>query len=229
MGKRMNEAKSVGTVGVMDKLHHAQASIGVLTRAKTLALKKSLSSLSTSIIMEDITANNGSDGCYLQLRSRRLERRVTPLVKKAKKNKCSPAKGKKEVASLKIEEDGVEEKVDKEEENNKKDDYNEEEEGSYGDNELDLENKGRITRESTPSTLTEGSNIIKTPTSSNKSATNGNAIKKGKAIMPSAEELEAFFAPQEKLDIERFIEKYNFDPVNEKPLKGRYEWVEFKP
>ncbi|KAL0456774.1 UNVERIFIED_CONTAM: Cyclin-dependent kinase inhibitor 4 [Sesamum latifolium] len=212
MAKRMNKAKTIRSVAVKDKLHHAQAPIGVLTRAKTMALKKSLSSRSTPLIMEDITTNNES-----------------------KKKKCSPAKAKKEVASLKIEEDGVEEK-DKEEleikENNKKDDYNEEDEGSYGDNELDLENKGRITRESTPSTLIEGSNIIKTPTSSNKSATNVDPVKKlqiGNRIMPSAEELEAFFAPQEKLDIERFIKEYNFDPVNEKPLKGRYEWVEFKP
>ncbi|KAL0414093.1 UNVERIFIED_CONTAM: Cyclin-dependent kinase inhibitor 4 [Sesamum radiatum] len=227
MAKRTNKAKTTRSVAVKDKLHHAQAPIGVLTRAKTMALKKSLSSRSTSLIMEDITTNNGSDGCYLQLRSRRLERRVLPLAKKAKKKKCSPAKAKKEVASSKIEEDGVEI-----EENNKKDDYNEEDEGSYGDNELVLENKGRITRESTPSTLIEGSNIIKTPTSSNKSATNVGAVKKlqiGNRIMPSAEELEAFFAPQEKLDIERFIKEYNFDPVNEKPLKGRYEWVEFKP
>ncbi|KAL0286130.1 UNVERIFIED_CONTAM: Cyclin-dependent kinase inhibitor 4 [Sesamum calycinum] len=209
MGKRMNKAKT---------LRHAQASIGVLTRARTMALKKS----SSSRIMEAATTNNVTDVCYLQLRSRLLERRVPPL---AKKKKCSAAKAKKKVASLKIEEDGVEEK-------NKKDDYNEEDEGSYGDNELDFGNKGRITRESTPSTLIEGSNIIKTPTSSNKSATNVNGVKKlriGKPMMPSAEELEAFFAPQEKLDIERFIKKYNFDPVNEKPLKGRYEWVEFKP
>ncbi|KAK4425290.1 Cyclin-dependent kinase inhibitor 5 [Sesamum alatum] len=183
----------------------------------------------------NIMDNNGDDGGYLQLRSRRLKRHVPPLAKKAKKKKCTPTKDKKEIASLKIEEDEVKEK-DEEQleigEKSKNGDYNEDEEGSYGDNELDFENKDRITRETTPSTLIEGSNIINTPTSSNKSATNVNAIKKLQTedpVMPSPEELEAFLSRLEKQNIDRFIKEYNFDPVNEKPLEGRYEWVEFTP
>lgn len=47
--------------------------------------------------------------------------------------------------------------------------------------------------------------------------------------MPSQAQLEEFFSVAEK-DIQRkFTEKYNFDIVKDKPLKGRYEWVPLKP
>ncbi|GFP92863.1 cyclin-dependent kinase inhibitor 4 [Phtheirospermum japonicum] len=201
MVKRMKKVKT-----------NAQASLGVRTRAKTMGLKKSSSFISASKIKVDIITAKGDDGCYLQLRSRRVERRRAPLRKKAKKNK--------------------------------KDDYGEIEDGSVGDNELQLENKERNTRERTPSSLIDGSgpNIVKTPTSSNKAATNVNPIKKVQNVrrmlqisqdwdprMLGAKKIDEFFAIQEKKNIERFIEKYNFDPVNEKPLKGRYEWVKLKP
>nr|GMD22163.1 cyclin-dependent kinase inhibitor 3-like [Ipomoea batatas] len=43
--------------------------------------------------------------------------------------------------------------------------------------------------------------------------------------MPSAEEIDEFFAYAEQQQQRRFIEKYNFDIVNDLPLPGRYEWV----
>ncbi|KAJ8511161.1 hypothetical protein OPV22_001595 [Ensete ventricosum] len=41
----------------------------------------------------------------------------------------------------------------------------------------------------------------------------------------SAHEMEEFFAAAEQLQQRIFLERYNFDPVTEHPLPGRYEWV----
>lgn len=38
-------------------------------------------------------------------------------------------------------------------------------------------------------------------------------------------EIEAFFANAEQMERRRFIERYNFDPLTERPLKGRYLWL----
>ncbi|KAH0451702.1 hypothetical protein IEQ34_019001 [Dendrobium chrysotoxum] len=43
--------------------------------------------------------------------------------------------------------------------------------------------------------------------------------------MPSAAELEEFFAAVEKSEKQQFAARYNFDVDNEIPLEGRYEWV----
>ncbi|KAI5061197.1 hypothetical protein GOP47_0023702 [Adiantum capillus-veneris] len=42
---------------------------------------------------------------------------------------------------------------------------------------------------------------------------------------PSTSEIEAFFQGAEQQERRRFIERYNFDPANERPLRGRYEWT----
>ncbi|KAL9162059.1 hypothetical protein ABFS82_07G063400 [Erythranthe guttata] len=188
MVKRMRKAKtsSGDEVAVVDKA----SSLGVRTRAKTMA-------------------RSGDDGCnYLQLRSRRLERRVVPLVRRAKKNKKYEKGG-----------DFY---------------YDKKHEACFGENELDeIEIKTRISRESTPSNFIVGSkDIPKTPTSSNRAIYNVRVVKKITNVVPkilSAEQLEVFFAAEEKNRIEKFIKQYNFDPVNEKPLEGRYEWAELKP
>ncbi|PIN11555.1 hypothetical protein CDL12_15838 [Handroanthus impetiginosus] len=181
-------------------LHHAEASLGVQTRAIT---KKSSTPSDLRTIGDNLTVEKGGDGCYLQLRSRRLERRAAPLPKKPKKLRNISAK-----------------------ENDEK----EKEEGSFGESEVGFVKKGR---ESTPNRLIVGSDIIRTPMSNNKAtSTNANAMKKMQIVIPrvpNAQEVEEFLAKAEKKQIERFIEEYNFDPVNEKPLKGRYKWEEFKP
>ncbi|CAH9079750.1 unnamed protein product [Cuscuta epithymum] len=43
--------------------------------------------------------------------------------------------------------------------------------------------------------------------------------------MPSAAEIEEFFASKEKYEQKRFQEKYNYDVVKDAPLEGRYQWV----
>lgn len=41
---------------------------------------------------------------------------------------------------------------------------------------------------------------------------------------PSSNEIEAFFESAEQQERRRFIQRYNFDPLNKRPLRGRYEW-----
>lgn len=43
---------------------------------------------------------------------------------------------------------------------------------------------------------------------------------------PSSREIEAFFSSAEQQERRRFIERYNFDPLTERPLRGRYEWLD---
>ncbi|KAG2271458.1 hypothetical protein Bca52824_066013 [Brassica carinata] len=53
----------------------------------------------------------------------------------------------------------------------------------------------------------------------------------GVSKIPTAEEVEAFLSELEGGEDKqkRFIEKYNFDIVNDKPLQGRYMWDRLKP
>ncbi|CAH8386698.1 unnamed protein product [Eruca vesicaria subsp. sativa] len=46
---------------------------------------------------------------------------------------------------------------------------------------------------------------------------------------PTPEAIEEFLSELESKDQKRFIEKYNFDIVNDKPLQGRYKWDRFMP
>ncbi|KAL8541370.1 hypothetical protein ACS0TY_002574 [Phlomoides rotata] len=48
-------------------------------------------------------------------------------------------------------------------------------------------------------------------------------------MMPSAEELEDFFATAEKYEQKRFAEKYNYDILKDVPLEGKYQWVRLLP
>ncbi|XP_075520963.1 uncharacterized protein LOC142554177 isoform X3 [Primulina tabacum] len=47
--------------------------------------------------------------------------------------------------------------------------------------------------------------------------------------MPSAAEIEEFFAAAEKYEQKRFAEKYNYDIVKDYPVEGKYEWVPLHP
>lgn len=69
MGKYMRKTKSLGEVAVMEV---SQSSLGVLTRAKTLALRRLQQSPAPS--PSPSPASPVPSGSYLQLRSRRLEK-----------------------------------------------------------------------------------------------------------------------------------------------------------
>ncbi|XP_009135618.1 cyclin-dependent kinase inhibitor 6 [Brassica rapa] len=46
---------------------------------------------------------------------------------------------------------------------------------------------------------------------------------------PTPGEIEEFLSELESKDQKRFMDKYNFDIVNDKPLQGRYKWDRLKP
>ncbi|XP_049397805.1 cyclin-dependent kinase inhibitor 4-like [Solanum stenotomum] len=230
MGKYMRKRKTKTTGEVVTVLDVSP--LGVRTRAKTLALKRLQKSSSGG--------GDGGDvggGCYLQLRSRRLEK---PLVGFERKRRKHPLKeSKRQNRSLRVREmkgqswssvsvEGEEEK--KEEvhvqENQKEIDNN----GSFeGENLLEIDGRERTTRESTPCNLIRDPDNITTPGSStrpnNASEANGREPTSVQRIIPTAHEMNDFFAGTEEKQQKQFIEKYNFDPVNDKPLPGRYKWV----
>ncbi|KAL0718007.1 hypothetical protein Bca4012_067329 [Brassica carinata] len=88
-----------------------------------------------------------------------------------------------------------------------------------------------LTRESTPCNFVEDLEIIVTPGSSTRSM--HTAIRDytmdRDSMVPTSIELEEFFAYAEQQQQRLFMEKYNFDIVNNVPLTGRYEWVQVSP
>ncbi|PWA54544.1 inhibitor/interactor with cyclin-dependent kinase [Artemisia annua] len=88
----------------------------------------------------------------------------------------------------------------------------------------------KTTRETTPCSLIRNPDVLRTPGSSTKPkrstahmySVQNNTLPR---IVPLASEMEEFFTGPEKEQQRQFMEKYNFDPVNDKPLPGRYEWV----
>lgn len=100
------------------------------------------------------------------------------------------------------------------------------EEASFGENLLDVE--GGMSRESTPCSLIRKPESIRTPSSSTKaSSTTDDRIQlqnSSATDVPTAREVDDFFNCAEGEQQRKFIEKYNFDPITDKPLPGRYEW-----
>ncbi|XP_057787459.1 cyclin-dependent kinase inhibitor 7-like isoform X2 [Salvia miltiorrhiza] len=99
---------------------------------------------------------------------------------------------------------------------------------------------GRVFREATPTSELYGDSehvlLQQSPstTSKKKSSPPPTALRR-KSLnsvaenMPSAAELEAFFAAAEKYEQKRFAEKYNYDIVKDVPLEGKYHWVRLLP
>ncbi|KAL6194950.1 hypothetical protein ACLB2K_036025 [Fragaria x ananassa] len=219
MGKYMRKSKPAGHVAVMEV---SQA--GVRTRAKTLALQRSSSS-------------------YLQLRSRRLEKPPI-LVPKRHHNKHHHTPKQQQPSAAEPSptkpEDGSEElSPPKEEEQKKNSELNDggedggAEEASFGENELEFEGRERTTRESTPCSLIRDPDTIRTPGSTtrptNSADTNRRIQNSSQRHIPTAHDMDEFFAGAEEEQQKQFIDKYNFDPVNDKPLPGRYEWEKLDP
>ncbi|KAF2574820.1 hypothetical protein F2Q70_00000297 [Brassica cretica] len=81
------------------------------------------------------------------------------------------------------------------------------------------------TRESTPCNFVEDLEIIVAPGSSTRSMRTPTRD----STVPTIGELEEFFAYAEQQQQRLFMEKYNFDIVNDVPLTGGYEWVQVSP
>ncbi|XP_075520185.1 cyclin-dependent kinase inhibitor 3-like isoform X2 [Primulina tabacum] len=207
MGKYMRKAKTAGDTAVMEMSH--SSSLGVRTRAKTLALQRLQSTAASTVAPPD-------DSCYLELRSRRLEKQPPPLQLNSREDQGlehSEDRTREEcfeaaLISCSVGAGGLEI------------------EASFGGNNLDTE-ANRSTKQITPSNSTRGAG---TPCSSTRKAHSRipsqrlplNAVF---VNMPALHELEDFFAIEEQAMQRHFIEKYNFDCVNDSPLPGRYEWV----
>ncbi|KAJ1409493.1 Cyclin-dependent kinase inhibitor [Sesbania bispinosa] len=158
-----------------------------------------------------------SSGSYLQLRSRRLHK--PPISQHSSKrpkqqNPKSPIPD--STTTLRL---ASQEKLDGEE-------------ASFGENVLDFEGRERSTRESTPCSLIRDPDTVRTPGSTTRPTCSAEARRRtehtARRQIPTAHEMDEFFAESEKAQQRQFIEKYNFDPVNEKPLPGRYEWEKLK-
>ncbi|KAA8527936.1 hypothetical protein F0562_035195 [Nyssa sinensis] len=106
-------------------------------------------------------------------------------------------------------------------------------EASFGENVLEFEGRERSTRETTPCSLIRDPDAISTPGSTTRptclTETNRRLQNSMRRHIPTAHEMDEFFAGAEEQQQKQFIEKYNFDPVNDEPLPGRYTWVKLDP
>lgn len=223
----MRKAKLTGdVVAVMDV---SQSSLGVRTRAKTLALQK----LQASKTATTPPPEQNTELSYLQLRSRRLEKPPLQQSTCYRQQNPNPRMGGSGLAicsggSVSVGSGSSNENVrvlgesqfEADEETEAYCDFGSEE-TSLGENNIDFDGRKRSTRESTPCSFTRDLNGSSTPGSSTRTKT-CNWIQRS---MPAAQELEGFFARHAQEQQRRFSEKYNFDIVNEMPLEGRYEWV----
>lgn len=280
MGKYIRKAKAAGELAVMEA---TQSSLGVRTRAKTLAsqrLQKSPPATATATAPATAqpptpppppAAAASCSGSYLQLRSRRLpkppilvrpshyskrQRKVVGPSAKSPGRASSPnprARSRLRVGSMESvgsflsnseggggdkSKGGGEEAKD---EGNAAENDNECSsnadlgvgEASFGDNVLEFEGRERSTRESTPCSLIRDPEAVRTPSSTTRPTTLTETNRRihnvdGRHI-PTTHEMDEFFAGAEEEQQKIFIEKYNFDPVNDKPLPGRFEWRKLDP
>ncbi|KAK7292959.1 hypothetical protein RJT34_15817 [Clitoria ternatea] len=196
MGKYMKKSKIGGDVAaVIMEAAPPRASLGVRTRAKTLALQNS-------------PPPPPQNPDYLQLRSRRLLKLPPPPPRNSSPHrftKTTPSSEK--LGPFCAQDDNAE--------------------CSFGENFLEVEaRQDRSTRESTPCSLIRDSNAIHTPGSTTRQRTHKMIHEQYmQRNIPTAYEVEEFFAYAEKQQQTIFMDKYNFDIVNEVPLPGRYEWV----
>lgn len=192
----MRKDKAAGEVALVELPQ--QSSLGVRTRAKTLALQRLQSSAAVT---------PPHDSCYLELRSRRLAKPLPP------QNSRKPRQSRNVGVLNKIEA----------------------EEACFGDNTMDCGARERGMRESTPCSLIGVKNAtISSPGSTTKqscsNSTDRRRTRSRSAVnVENPAELEELFAQEEQSQQHHFLEKYNYDIVNDLPLPGRYEWVAVRP
>ncbi|CAI9107440.1 OLC1v1006791C1 [Oldenlandia corymbosa var. corymbosa] len=248
MGKYMRKAKISADVAVMEV---SQATLGVRTRARTLALQR-LQSSSTPPPPSPASLNGSDSSCYLQLRSRRLEKpsNLKPRAEKPPSSRndsaqlesginSNPRSDSKVGVSDSFGNSGSITRPNKgdgcfgsrlvDEVNQ---DYDFGVEASFGENSLGLDNRERSTRESTPCSLIRDVDVATPGSSTRPKTVRAENRRSQSAILeniPSTAEIEEFFARADQQQQRQFIERYNFDIVNDVPLPGRYEWVKVQP
>ncbi|KAJ6825097.1 cyclin-dependent kinase inhibitor 5-like [Iris pallida] len=214
MGKYMKKTKASNSDTILMEVSSSSSLVGVRTRAKTLALTR-------------LHQNPSSSSSYLQLRSRRLEKTV-PLYKPKETpkppnprnpNPRNPKNSTPQNPKIPSKEEVGEEIV-----------------ASFGENVLESEQgkcnvSSRDARETTPCSLIRDPDTIGTPGSSTR-PNNSTITRRVKSSIqrniPTSCEMEEFFSAPEKVQQKAFMENYNFDPVKDRPLPGRYEWVKLE-
>ncbi|KAF5738513.1 putative Cyclin dependent kinase inhibitor [Tripterygium wilfordii] len=231
MGKYIRKVKTAGEIAVME----VSQTLGVSTRARTLALQR----------LQKSSPPPSDGGSYLQLRSRRLQKPTILVDSKREKpnprrnaNLKSNSKAKSGSRGL-VQKKGssrknVGEVVQKGKvEGHTGDGKDLGAETSFGENRLEIEGRERNTRESTPCSLIRDPDAIRTPGSSTRptSSTEANRRRQNSISrhIPTAHDMDDFFSGAEEEQQRQFVEKYNFDPVNDKPLPGQYEWEKLDP
>eukprot|EP01018_Ginkgo_biloba_P021418 Gb_00653 [translate_table: standard] len=284
MGKYMRKGKGVGEVAVMEV---SQGSLGVRTRARTLASQKDRKlapSRSASIKHPTTTTSTAAttrtpcvesmQTSYLELRSRKLEkisrcyhaqegnnnneksesleessrlalsepsdrssRRVHSAVAHSRTNSATfshaHSNAKPAKVARKQDEAGPSEAF---EEPASDEEAALEVEASFGENVMDHDSRERRARETTPSSLIRNVETLETPGSTTRpaQASSGRRRMQNEAQtshfrVPTSSEIEEFFAGAEQQEQRRFAERYNYDPVSDLPLPGRFEWVRLRP
>lgn len=154
-----------------------------------------------------------SSDSYLQLRNRRLKR---PLIRQhsAKRNKGHDGNPKSPIGDSIAEEKTVQKSP-------------EPENAEFKENAEDTE---RSARETTPVHLIMRADVLRPPRPITRRTfpTEANP-KTEQPTIPISREFEEFCAKHEAEQQREFMEKYNFDPVTEQPLPGRYEWEKVSP
>eukprot|EP01018_Ginkgo_biloba_P030403 Gb_19692 [translate_table: standard] len=102
-------------------------------------------------------------------------------------------------------------------------------EASFGENVIDHEGRDRHIRETTPCNLTGDGETLESPGSTTRPSRRSSGRRRiqneGRRNAPTSREMEEFFSGAEQQQQRTFIERYNYDPVNDLPLSGRYEWL----
>ncbi|KAF8088806.1 hypothetical protein N665_0529s0011 [Sinapis alba] len=228
MGKYMRKSKFDGgeAISLMEASpspsSSSSSSLGVLTRAKSQALQRRLQkpSLPTSPSPSPNPQKKKTDcgGSYLQLRSRRLQKKPPVVVIRSTKQR-------RRKESCRLNPNPRSDCVAKSGKDN--DETNNKASTSFEDNFLELQDNERSTRESTPCTLKTEAEINTSLVSSTKlNDDNVNQIEESLSgsYRPTTPDMDRFFSGAEEEQQRKFIDKYNFDPVNEQPLPGRFEW-----
>ncbi|KAG6717518.1 hypothetical protein I3842_04G104300 [Carya illinoinensis] len=236
MGKCMKKLKIAGDVAVIMELSHSPhaASIGVCTRAKLLALQR----LQKTTLLPAVAPNpDASSLSFLQLRSsRRLQK--PPLFRKQQlhQHQLQPTQRCRERPSPRPNSRPRVGRVDEEEKgcvgafpkgNESEDSIDFGVEASFG---MELDGGDRSTRHRAPCSLIRDSDSMKTCGSTSRrtisTETNQRVRNDMRRNIPTTQEMEEFFVCAERPQQRMFIEKYNFDVVNDLPLPGRFEWVQ---
>ncbi|XP_051141603.1 cyclin-dependent kinase inhibitor 5-like [Andrographis paniculata] len=226
MGKCTRKLRASGDVSSMDV---SPSSLGVRTRARILALQQHQAASSADASPQSPKPD------YLELRSRRLEK--LPVLGKYFRNSRNASASEQSAARGNEENPKIENLPEKpytgsvfEGRNGVFEDGDSEVEVSFGENNLEMDVRERTTRESTP--CSSIGTVATMPGSSTKRKTPALANQRFRDTLRNisiADEIEAFFALAEQPQQRNFIEKYNFDILNDMPLPGRYEWIKATP